>query len=141
MKSHLPVPKEDPSFFPSNMMIASLDPDVYFVFGSNIEGRHGTGAALGARLFFGAKYGVGEGVTGRAYALPTLYRPYWPLPLEHIEKNVQKFREFVESHPNLYFAVTAIGTRRAGYEDKDIAPMFKGIPRCWFPECWRPYLT
>ena len=42
-----------------------------FVFGSNPEGRHGAGAAKVAVEKFGAQYGVGEGLTGNTYALPT----------------------------------------------------------------------
>ena len=42
-----------------------------FVFGSNPKGIHGAGAAKVAMEQFGAKYGVGEGLTGNSYALPT----------------------------------------------------------------------
>ena len=42
-----------------------------FVFGSNLAGRHGLGAAKYARNNLGAVYGVGEGPTGECYALPT----------------------------------------------------------------------
>lgn len=47
------------------------DKDTVFVFGSNPEGGHDAGAAKIAREQFGAEYGVGEGLTGNAYALPT----------------------------------------------------------------------
>ena len=47
------------------------EPDTIFVFGSNPEGRHGSGSAKVARLQFGAIYGQGEGLQGNAYALPT----------------------------------------------------------------------
>lgn len=45
--------------------------DTIFVFGSNPEGRHGAGSARVAVQQFGAKYGIGEGLQGNAYALPT----------------------------------------------------------------------
>lgn len=47
------------------------DGSTVFVFGSNPEGVHGAGAAKTARDMFGAQTGVGEGMTGSAYALPT----------------------------------------------------------------------
>ena len=51
----------------------NIEPDekTIFVFGSNLEGRHGAGAAKVAREVFGAQYGIGEGLTGNSYALPT----------------------------------------------------------------------
>ena len=42
-----------------------------FVFGSNPEGRHGAGSAKVAKEKFGAVYGIGEGLQGHSYALPT----------------------------------------------------------------------
>lgn len=47
------------------------DANTVFVFGSNPEGIHGAGAAKTAATQFGAQRGVGEGITGNAYALPT----------------------------------------------------------------------
>ena len=41
-----------------------------FVFGSNLAGRHGKGAALDAKNKYGAIYGVGFGRTGNSYAIP-----------------------------------------------------------------------
>ena len=45
--------------------------NVIFVFGSNLEGRHGAGAALFAKNNFGAIYGKSEGLQGNSYAIPT----------------------------------------------------------------------
>jgi len=50
-------------------MITKLEPNERFVFGSNLAGRHGAGAAKQAHDQFGAVYGVGEGPTGQCYAL------------------------------------------------------------------------
>lgn len=56
-----------------------------FVFGSNLQGRHGKGAALAAVREYGATYGVGVGRQGMAYAIPTKSTPWVVLPLEEIK--------------------------------------------------------
>lgn len=112
-----------------------------FVFGSNEAGRHGKGAALYARRHHGAKYGVGVGRTGDAYAIPTKDRELITLPLERIAVYVTQFLAYAAEHPELTFEVTPIGTGLAGYRHEDIAPMFAGAPRnCRLPEQWRPLL-
>src|SRR4051812_9542334 len=95
-----------------------------FVFGSNLKGIHGAGAALYARDHFGAKMGVGEGPTAFAYALPTCSEPGVPLTLEEIREHVRKFLDYAREHPTISFQVTAVGTGIAGYHSKDIAQMF-----------------
>lgn len=108
-----------------------------FVFGSNLAGRHGRGAALYARQNYGAVYGVGEGRTGLAYAIPTKGKQLEVLPLEDIYPYVQRFIDYALKHPELTFQVTAIGTGLAGYEHADIAPMFWGAPaNCILPPEW-----
>lgn len=141
MNRHLSFPTEETSFFPANMWIESLDPKMIFVFGSNLQGVHGSGSARTAFEHFGAIYGKGEGLMGDSYALPTCVAPGRPLMLRHIELHVKKFREVVESLPHLHFVVTAVGTGYAGYNHHDIAPMFKGIPRCSFPDNWKQFLA
>ena len=42
-----------------------------FVFGSNLAGRHGKGAAKFAKDYHGAIYGRGVGLQGTSYAIPT----------------------------------------------------------------------
>jgi len=42
-----------------------------FVFGSNLAGRHGAGAAKIANRLYGAIYGAGVGPMGNSYAIPT----------------------------------------------------------------------
>ena len=51
--------------------INELKENEIFVFGSNPEGRHGAGTAKIAKEKFGAVYGVGRGLTGQCWALPT----------------------------------------------------------------------
>jgi hypothetical protein len=98
-----------------------------FVFGSNLAGRHGKGAALWARLHRGAISGRGEGLQGHAYAIPTKDKYLRPLPLPEIRKHVMQFLAFAERHAELVFEVTPIGCGLAGYQPKQIAPMFERV--------------
>lgn len=95
-----------------------------FVFGSNLAGRHGKGAALYARRFHGAIYGRGEGLQGSSYALPTKDEYLRTLPLDTIATHIATFLEFALARPDLTFKVTAIGTGLAGYSPRQIAPLF-----------------
>jgi hypothetical protein len=103
-------------------------PRQVFVFGSNLAGRHGRGAAKEAAQHWGAKYGVGEGPTGRAYAIPTKDEHLNTLPLPTIAHYVKRFLGHASAHEHLTFHVTGIGTGLAGYSATDIAPMFRGHP-------------
>lgn len=108
-----------------------------FVFGSNLAGRHGKGAALFALKNHGAIYGQGHGLQGNSYAIPTKDKNLKTLQLNVIEQYVIIFRLFALENPELIFNVTAIGTGLAGYKHKDIAPMFIGYPEnCKLPEEW-----
>lgn len=105
-----------------------------FVFGSNLAGRHGKGAALFARQERGAIYGRGEGFQGRSYAIPTKDACLRVLPLSEIMQYVQKFLRFAKMHPELEFEITPIGCGLAGYSYEQIAPMFVGAPKnCHLP--------
>lgn len=109
-----------------------------FVFGSNLAGRHGKGAALHALNHEGAKYGQAAGFQGTSYAIPTKDKDLKPLPLEDIQMWVHLFLEDARSHPHLTFTVTKIGCGLAGYSEDDIKPMFKNAPvNCILPEGWR----
>lgn len=99
--------------------IASLGENEIFVFGSNIQGSHGGGAAWYAHKNFGAEWGVGEGLTGRTYALPTMEGP---TSLKHA---VDNFVACAKQHPDLTFLVTAVGCGIAGYRPDEVAPLFK----------------
>ena len=108
-----------------------------FVFGSNLAGRHGKGAALYARENYGAKYGVGHGRTGYSYAIPTKDYKLKTLPLDAIKIYVGQFIEYAKDNPQLNFMLTPIGTGLAGYTHSQIAPMFCGCPsNVEFPEEW-----
>lgn len=99
-----------------------------FVFGSNLAGRHGKGAALHARKHFGALYGQGVGRQGNSYAIPTKDFRLEPLPLDEINAFVQGFLEYANQQYWESFNVTAIGCGLAGYKPEQIAPMFSQCP-------------
>ena len=99
-----------------------------FVFGSNLAGKHGKGAALFARQTCGAIYGTGEGLQGNSYAIPTKDERIKTLPLDAIKIHVERFLSFSSEHHNLTFSVTPIGCGLAGYKPEQIAPFFIGAP-------------
>lgn len=99
--------------------------DEVFVFGSNLAGIHGKGAALHARQYYGAKYGQGRGMTGSAYALPTKATPRETLPLTAIKEYIDEFIDFAKAHPEKRFAITRVGCGLAGYNwTFEIRPLF-----------------
>lgn len=109
-----------------------------FVFGSNLAGRHGKGAALCALRQHGAIYGVGEGKAGNSYAIPTKDRNIQTLPLEDIKRHVGIFLHHAAMNWSDQFNVTRIGCGLAGYRETDIAPMFEEAgPNVHLPSGWR----
>lgn len=109
---------------PENITV--LPDNHIFVFGSNLSGYHGKGAALLARKEFGAIYGNPLGLQGNTYAIPTKgVSAINSLEINTIRAFVTAFIEFAKSSPELTFWVTAIGCGLAGYQPEDIAPLFK----------------
>lgn len=109
----------------TNPNIQSLKSNEIFVFGSNLSGMHGAGAARTA-LKWGAKYGNPEGLQGNTYAIPTKSEfAQSTLKLSQIKDYVNTFIEFAKNNPNLIFLVTEIGCGLAGLKHSQIAPMFK----------------
>lgn len=100
-----------------------------FVFGSNLAGRHGKGAALFAKERRGAKPGKGEGHYGNSYAIPTKDKNLRTRSLVDIQQSVWTFLDYAGMHPELKFKLTPIGCGLAGYKPKDIAPMFLTTPK------------
>lgn len=112
-----------------------------FVFGSNLAGRHGAGAALFARKFHGARYGCGVGPQGKSYAIPTKDFNLKTLPLESIKSYIKVFIEYAKANPEQEFLVTRVGCGLAGYKDEDIAPFFITAPNnCELPKEWLEYV-
>lgn len=107
--------------------MATLTP--VFVFGSNLAGRHGKGAALWAKRHRGAIQGQGVGLQGDSWAIPTKDRQLRPLPLHEIGIYVAAFLAQAEVlYPHRTFEVTPIGCGLAGYTPDQIAPMFRNAP-------------
>lgn len=117
--------------------ITELKEDEIFVFGSNEAGIHGAGAAKYAKEKFGATIGVGRGLTGQCYALPTKDKNIKRLPISSIRNNVEEFIEVVKNTPEKRFLLTSIGCGYAGYAPEEIAPLFlkaKNLPNLYFPK-------
>lgn len=115
---------------------------VVFVFGSNLAGRHGKGAARFARAHFGAILGCGQGLRNYSYAIPTKDWDIKPLPLDAIQGYVRDFLAFARecrlTRPYDVFHVTRVGCGLAGYTDDQVAPMFAEAPlNCLLPAEWR----
>ncbi|MDR0582349.1 MAG: hypothetical protein LBG31_05240 [Prevotellaceae bacterium] len=124
------IENKRPAFTPNH--IKSLADDEIFVFGSNLAGHHGGGAARVALNKFGAIWEQGVGLQGQSYAIPTMQGG-----VETIAPYVDEFIEFAKTHPELFFYVTRIGCGIAGFSDEQIAPLFKnalGINNICLPE-------
>ena len=113
-----------------------------FVFGSNLSGIHGGGAARAAHKLYGAEWGVAEGLTGRGYAIPTVQHGIaGPLSLAEIWAAVERFIAHAQRNPETQFLVTRVGCVLAGHRDQDIAPMFASAPlNCSLPQPWAEFL-
>jgi hypothetical protein len=119
--------------------ITSLKPNEIFVFGSNLAGMHGGGAARMAHMLFDAEMGVGVGPTGQCYAIPTMQGG-----VDTIRPYVDEFIKYAELHPELLFRVTRIGCGIAGFSNEEIAPLFKAaceMENVSLPNGWREIIS
>ena len=116
--------------------------DSIFVFGSNLSGIHGAGAAKAAVEHFGAEYGTGIGFTGNAYAIPTKDYLIETMPLGTIKFFIRQFVHLTQNQPSKKFFITRIGCGLAGYTDAEIAPLFRGCRagNVSMPYPWGEYL-
>ena len=118
--------------------IVSLQENQIFVFGSNIDGVHNGGAAYYALHHFGAKFGQAEGIQGHSYAIPTDGNSF-----DELKKAVERFTEYAVFHPQYKFMLTAVGTGNAGYDVKEIAPLFRqayAFGNVYVPRSFMPYV-
>ena len=105
--------------------ITELAPNEVFVFGSNLAGRHGKGAAEQAKKW-GALYGKARGRMGQTYAIPTKdFTVEKALPLPIIETMIWEFLQHAKSHPEDRFLVTRIGCGWAGYTPQQVGYLFQ----------------
>ncbi|MDR1348839.1 MAG: hypothetical protein LBJ63_10545 [Prevotellaceae bacterium] len=118
----------------SSNSISHLAPNEIFVFGSNLQGFHGGGAARTAHRKFGAVWGQGVGLHGQTYAIPTMQGG-----IETIKPYIDEFLAFAKAHLELNFLVTEIGCGIAGFTVEEIAPLFSSaidedIENVYLPE-------
>lgn len=114
--------------------IEHLEPNEIFVFGSNLAGAHGGGAAYTAYRKFGAIWGQGVGLQGQSYAIPTMQGG-----VETIKPYVDEFIAFAKAHPELIFLVTRVGCGIAGFTNEEISPLFSAahdVPNIVLPLGW-----
>jgi len=97
--------------------------DEIFVFGSNLAGRHGAGAAKAA-IQFGARMGIGIGLEGQSYAIPTKGAKLETLSIDTISSYVNEFCKLTHAMSDSKFFVTRVGCGLAGHLDENIAPLF-----------------
>lgn len=117
------------------------DPRI-FVFGSNLRGIHGGGAAYYAHKQLGAEWGVGQGPTGLTYALPTCVLPGVPLELSQVYGHTQVFLDWARLNPETRFFVSEVGCGLAGFKVEDVAPFFEGVPsNCDLPPAFEAVLA
>lgn len=112
--------------------ITELKKNEIFVFGSNLAGLHGGGAARAALNHFGAIWGQGVGLQGQSYAIPTMHGG-----VNRIQPYVDEFIIFAEEHPEMHFLVTPIGCGIAGFTPAEIAPLFvraRSLENVWLPK-------
>lgn len=114
--------------------ITRLATNEVFVFGSNLHGSHGSGAARMAYENFGASWGEGVGLFGQSYAIPTMQGG-----VDTIKPYVDEFLRFAQVHCEYDFLVTEIGCGKAGFTPFNIAPLFfpvidNDIPNIFLPE-------
>jgi hypothetical protein len=109
-----------------------------FVFGSNLAGRHGKGAALTAARFYGATPNQDIGFSGMSYAIPTKDKQLKTLPITLVREFAQDFINFAQSRPDLTFQLTRIGCGLAGFSDSEIASLFFDAPsNVLLPRKWQ----
>jgi hypothetical protein len=112
-----------------------------FVFGSNLAGIHGAGAAKEAFNTYGAVWGEGVGRFGQSFGIPTKDEQIKSMSLNQIEPFVELFIQYAAKHPELKFFMTRVGCGLAGNTDAKIAPLFKNATiNVIFPEQWKEYL-
>lgn len=109
-------------------MITELKENQVFVFGSNMNGAHGGGAARTAHEKFGAVWGIWNGITGQSYAIPTLGKKLEKLPLSLIQSYLNELTEYAIENPNKEFLLTPIGTGIAGFSFAEINSILPELP-------------
>lgn len=118
--------------------VTELAPDEIFVFGSNMAGHHGGGAARIAYQKFGAVWGQGVGAQGQSYAIPTMFNT-----VQEIKPYADEFIKYARQHPQNRFLLTRVGCGIAGFSDSEMSRLFKAaadLPNITIPREWMKYI-
>lgn len=102
--------------------IRKLSDNEIIVVGTNIKGLHGGGAARYAHDNFGLTWGIGEGLAGQSYALPTMEG--WL----GIKAAANRFINFARLDHNHVFYLTKVGCGIAGYSEAYMREFFRRAP-------------
>lgn len=108
-------------------MITELKENEIFVFGSNLSGMHGGGAANQAYQSFNAEWGVGEGLTGRCYAFPTMNEQMNKRDESELIESVKKLYACALVNLDKVFLLTKVGCGIAGYREEHMKNLFNKI--------------
>jgi len=132
--------------------ITNLKPNQVFVYGGNLQGFSGAGAAgfasfgvpgnvwrrfnydqwpdgkQGKWNVKGVAEGLQQGTEGKSYAIPTVTRPgaRRSIPLEKIRDSIARLYTFARLNPDLEFLVayTVSGSNLNGYTSEEMASAF-----------------
>ena len=114
--------------------------DWIYVFSSNLAGKHAKGKARIARMNFRAEFGVAEGRTANAYAIPTHDKHLVPLSIDSIKAAIEAFLRYANENKKLNFFVTRIGCEDSPFGDEQMGQLFANAPEnCSLPRCWKIY--
>lgn len=118
-------------------MISSLKQNQIFIFGSNLAGNHAGGAARYAYDNFDAEWGVGEGLTGRCYAFPTLTKNMAQVSNTELKASRLNLYKTANDNPDKEFLLTKVGCGIAGFPEWRIKKLFTNVPiNIIKPEGW-----
>lgn len=120
--------------------IEDLHPNEVFVFGSNANGNHYGGAANLAYQRFGAVWGVGEGLRGNSYALPTLNRNMERVSIGALKQAFKHLFQEIDFNPELCFLLTKVGCGIAGYTVEEVARTFWESVNSFYDGRWTTYV-
>jgi hypothetical protein len=111
----------------------------FYVFGSNRAGLHRAGPSLRAVTEYGASHGIGEGMTGYAYALPVRNCHQDVLPIDEIASYVNRFLQCANEFNKRRFNVTDLACGLKGIRRADVIELFRPacvMPNLYWPQTW-----
>ncbi|MGB3204210.1 MAG: DUF4326 domain-containing protein [Crinalium sp.] len=122
--------------------VTKLKPNEIFVYGTNVEGRHGKGAAkcafgnyqhspgsIGKWAVYGTAKGYMQGYEGASYGIVTKeLRSHKPaITIEQVRCQVKQFLAWAGDNPDKKCLVTMIGCSLAGFKVSEIVSLFSNV--------------